>query len=309
MSQRLTVTVVATPDPPPVGIPNPIHADDGAAAAGYQGALVAGVRTYGWVADAVRALVGRRWLSEGWADITLRRPLFSGESLQIDVDPAGPDATAGPAERDAAGHPNGPGAIDRQRWTVRAGVGERVVLDGEVGLGQAPWLADIEPPPFAPAQDPPPLRPTYTLDTVPYGTALRPLGAFITQDFARRLATADLGLTHTDLPPGTVHPWFLAARMAPLTRHNFTYGPTIHVRTQIQHRGEVQANQQLIIGARIVEAYERNEHWYQILDGMVSTVSGTEVARLRHTTIFRPRGTVTPPPITSDSVPGPATHR
>ena len=31
------------------------HADDGASGAGYKAALVAGVRTYGWVADAVRA--------------------------------------------------------------------------------------------------------------------------------------------------------------------------------------------------------------------------------------------------------------
>ena len=49
----VTRTVVATADPPPVGIPNPIHADDGASTAGYAGALVAGVRTYGWVAEAV----------------------------------------------------------------------------------------------------------------------------------------------------------------------------------------------------------------------------------------------------------------
>lgn len=287
MSQRLTVTVVATPDPPPVGIPNPIHADDGAAAAGYQGALVAGVRTYGWVADAVRTLVGRHWLSEGWADITLRRPLFSGEPLQIDVDPQ-PDADSDPA-------------VGPRRWSVRAGVGaDRVVLDGEAGVGHAPWLADIDPPPFAPAADPPPLRPTYTLDTVPYGTALRPLGAFVTEEAARRLATEDLGVATNDLPEGMVHPWFLAARMAPLTRHNFTYGPTIHVRTQIQHRTEVGAGQRLIIGAQIVKAYERNEHWYQILDGMVSTEDGVEMARLRHTTIFRPRGTVTPPPIVGD---------
>ncbi len=313
MSNRYTTTVIATPDPPPVGIPNPIHADDGAAAAGYQGALVAGVRTYGWVANAVRALVGRRWLSEGWADITLRRPLFTGETLQIDVDPApdinlSADATLSASARPVPAGEFGPAVpahpthpVDPERWSVRAGVGvERVVLDGEVGVGRAPWLADIDPPTFAPAADPPPMRPTYTLGTVPYGMPLRPLGAFITEEAAHRLATVDLGLAHSDLPEGVVHPWFLAARMAPLTRHNFTYGPTIHVRTQIQHRAEVQAGQQLIIGARIVSAHERNGHWYQVLDGMVSTAEGTEVARLRHTTIFRPRGTVTPPPIVGD---------
>ena len=72
------------------------------------------------------------------------------------------------------------------------------------------------------------------------------------------------------MPDGRLHPWFLAARMAPLTRHNFTYGPTIHVRTQIQHRGPAPApTRRSSIGARIVEVYERKDHWYQVLDGLV----------------------------------------
>ena len=71
------------------------------------------------------------------------------------------------------------------------------------------------------------------------------------------------------VPDGRLHPWFLAGRMAPLTRHNFTYGPTIHVRTQIQHRGLARADQEVVVGARIVEVYDRKDHWYQVLDGLV----------------------------------------
>ena len=51
-------SVTATADPPPVGIANPIHAADGASGAGYAGALVAGVRTYGWVAESVIEVLG-----------------------------------------------------------------------------------------------------------------------------------------------------------------------------------------------------------------------------------------------------------
>jgi hypothetical protein len=91
--------------------------------------------------------------------------------------------------------------------------------------------------------------------------------------------------------------------MAPLTRHNFTYGPTIHVRTQIQHLAAAQAEQEIVIGAQIVEVYERKEHWYQVLDGSIVGAGGgpgaPELARLRHHTIFRPRGTTMPPPITA----------
>jgi len=272
----MRVTVVATPDPPPKGIPNPIHAEDGAAGAGYKGALVAGVRTYGWVADAVRSVAGSAWLAHGWADVTLRRPLYAGEAVDIDIEPSGAPET----------------------WTVRASVdGTRVVLDGEVGLGVATWSDTLHVPARSPGLPPPTVRPTYGLDDVPKRQPLRPLAAYVTKEAALRLATEELGLERSELPTGALHPWFLAGRMAPLTRHNFTYGPTIHVRSQIQHTSIGTADHEITVGAQIVDAYERNEHWYQVLDGSIWDDTGVELARLRHTTIFRPRGTTMPPPI------------
>jgi hypothetical protein len=285
LDQPVIRSVTATPDPPPVGIPNPIHAEDGASTAGYAGALVAGVRTYGWVAEAVIDALGPAWLDDGWADITLRRPLYAGELVTITVGPASPSSASDPR-------------------TVSAAVGDRVVLDGVVGLGPAPWADDIEAPEPSPALDPPTVRPTYTIDTAPVGVALRPLGAYVSADAARRLSRDDLGQDKSGVPDGRLHPWFLAARMAPLTRHNFTYGPTIHVRTQIQHRGPAGADQEVVVGARIVEVYERKDHWYQVLDGLVvgagGVPGGPELARLRHHTIFRPRGTIMPPPLSGD---------
>jgi hypothetical protein len=179
-----------------------------------------------------------------------------------------------------------------------------MVLDGAVGLGPASWAGEIDPPEPGPALDPPAVRPTYTIDTAPVGQPLRPLGAYLSVGGARRLALDELGQTSSRVPDGRLHPWFLAARMAPLTRHNFTYGPTIHVRTQIQHRGPARAEQEVVVGARIVEVYDRKDHWYQVLDGLVVGNGGApgcpELARMRHHTIFRPRGTVMPPPITGN---------
>lgn len=288
LHQPVTHTVTATPDPPPVGVPNPIHAADGASSAGYAGALVAGVRTYGWVAEAVVEALGPRWLDDGWADVTLRRPLYAGDPVTITVAPAADASSAG--------------------WSVRAAVGERVVLDGAVGLGTASWAGDIDPPSPGPALDPPPVRPTYTLDGAPVGQPLRPLGAYVSAEAARGISLDDLGQTASRVPDGRLHPWFLAARIAPLTRHNFTYGPTIHVRTQIQHRGPARAEQEVVAGARIVEVYDRNGHWYQVLDGLVVGDGGVpgcaELARIRHHSIFRPRGTVLPPPISTEAVTG-----
>jgi hypothetical protein len=286
LGQPVIRSVTATPDPPPVGIANPIHAEDGASSAGYAGALVAGVRTYGWVAEAVIDVLGPGWLDDGWADVTLRRPLYAGEVVTITVGPPGSAA----ATTDAR--------------AVTAAVGDRVVLDGTAGLGSAPWAAEIDPPEASPAVDPPTVRPTYTIADAPVGQALRPLGAYVSTDAARQLSLDDLGQARSRVPDGRLHPWFLAGRMAPLTRHNYTYGPTIHVRTQIQHRGPAAADQQVVVGARIVEVYERKDHWYQVLDGLVvgdgAAPGCLELARIRHHTIFRPRGTTTPPPVTGD---------
>jgi hypothetical protein len=297
----VTDSRIATPDPPPTGIPNPIHDAEGADAAGYAGALVAGVRTYGWAAQTIVRALGEEWLGSGWVDFSLRRPLFSGEVLTTTLTPD-----------------------DGGAWRIecigRGQGGERVVLDGSAGVGEAPWLGDLDPPEPAPGLDPPPVRPTYDLDTVPRGEPLRPLRVYLKADAARSLAADDLGLdddryrtgaavgrtVDAGEVPGTrvpVHPYFLAGRMAPLTRHNFTYGPTIHVRSQIQHRTEGRSDQEITVGARIVDAYDRNEHWYQVLDGIVTGSVDGELALIRHHTIFRPRGTTMPPPITSDTIP------
>jgi acyl dehydratase len=263
-----------------VAIANPIHADDGAAGAGYAGALVAGVRTYGWVAEAVVEALGPEWLDHGWADVTLRRPLFAGDVVTIAV-----------------------GDGDNGSRAVSASVGERMVLDGAAGRGTATWAADLDPPAPGPALDPPAVRPTYSVDDAPLGWSLRPLGAYVSIAAARRASLDELGQTESAVADGRLHPWFLAGRMAPLTRHNFTYGPTIHVRTQIQHLGPARAEQEVVVGARIVEVAERNGHWYQVLDGLVVGDGGgagcRHLARLRHHSIFRPRGTTMPPAIRS----------
>lgn len=262
--------VVATPDPPPSGVPNPVHSAEGAAAAGYAGALVAGIRIYGWAAEVVVERLGAAWLESGWADVTLRRPLFAGEEVTVTVGAPG----------DAVG----------EGCAVEVRTADRVVLDGRVGSGTAVWASSIAPPAFAPAEDPPAVRPGYDLVSAPIGVPLRPLGVTVDERAARRLATADLGLEGSAVPVDRLHPWFLAGRMAPLTRHNFTYGPTIHVRSQIQHVGPARLGE-IVVGAVIREVYDRNGHAYQVLDGSVTDGDGAGVARIRHHTIFRPRGT------------------
>lgn len=269
--------IVATPDPPSPGVHNPIHDASGADAAGYAGALVAGVRTYGWAAQTLVDGLGADWRHHGWVDITLRRPLFAEEKLNITVRQTDTDY----ALTCAVAEPLGAGSN---------GV-SKVVMDGQAGLGDAPWRAELSPPDVQSPQDTQPPLPGYTLETVPLQQPLSPLGAWVSSTVARNLVSQDLGITDPHYQgdgPIPIHPYFLAGRMAPLTRHNFTYGPTIHVRSQIQHLREGSSDRQVVVGAWIVDAYERKGHWYQVLDGVVSDEDGV-LALIRHHTIFRPR--------------------
>ena len=77
------------------------------------------------------------------------------------------------------------------------------------------------------------------------------------------------------------------------------------MRTQIQHLAPAHADGQVVIGARIIDVHDAKGHWYQVLDGVLSDGDGDELARLRHHTIFRPRGTDLPAPLVGGLAVGP----
>jgi hypothetical protein len=269
-------TRIAIPDPPETIDANPIHGADGAAAAGYAGALVAGVHTYGWATAAVLDALGDRWLEDGWADVAYRRPVFDGEELVTTV-------VAPPRSRRDAG-----GAVTLR--TVAAG--DRVVLEGTAGLGRASWFEELEVPdrrdPQPPVPEPDLVR--MELATAPVGGDFRPMAVDASRSFAEAWATTRL---HDDDPrwhegdPPLLHPSFLAGRMTPLFRHNYRYGPAIHVRTAIQHLAPARAGQQIVVAARLHAAYERKGHHYHESDCWIFAADGTPLAAKRHTGIFK----------------------
>lgn len=65
---------------------NPIHTDDGARAAGFERALVAGVTTYAYLMHPPCAAWGRDFLDDGWTTVRLRSPVFEDDLLEISPD-------------------------------------------------------------------------------------------------------------------------------------------------------------------------------------------------------------------------------
>ena len=60
---------------------NPIHTDDGARAAGFASALVAGVTTYAYLTHPAVAAWGREWVEHGGGEVRFRVPVFAGDRV------------------------------------------------------------------------------------------------------------------------------------------------------------------------------------------------------------------------------------
>lgn len=61
---------------------NAIHTDEGARAAGFSSALVAGVTTYAYLTHPIVAAWGSDWVARGGANVRFRAPVFAGRSIE-----------------------------------------------------------------------------------------------------------------------------------------------------------------------------------------------------------------------------------
>lgn len=80
--QPWSVTAVNLPE----HADNPIHTDAGARAAGFSGALVAGVTTYAAMTHLPVMAWGRDWLGGGGAAVRFRHPILDGDRIDCVVD-------------------------------------------------------------------------------------------------------------------------------------------------------------------------------------------------------------------------------
>lgn len=64
---------------------NPIHTDDGARAAGYPSALVAGVSVYAYLTHLPAARWGLDWVRGGGAEVRFANPVFAGDRVECAV--------------------------------------------------------------------------------------------------------------------------------------------------------------------------------------------------------------------------------
>ena len=265
--EREFVATMRDPEDPDMQQRNAIHTTSGAARYGFEGALVGGVTLYGWCVPTILEAFGEDWLDRGWIHLLFRRPTYPDTRLRVSI------------ARDD----------DGVNQLLALNEDGEACLRGTLGLGDAPWLDQFQ---LSARRAPDPAladRPWLTIDNAPVGQDLRTLAYTITEDDAR-LTAAQLGdvdgLFGGDRP--LVHPSVIARHMINLLAHSYNYGhPSIHASSHIQHLARVPAGQQLTLTGHFVETYERRGHHYAVIDGALLDAAGTEVARLRHTNIYK----------------------
>lgn len=62
---------------------NPVHTDEGATAAGFPSALVAGTTVHAYLTHPAAAGWGASWLDHGWSELRLLAPVFDNETVDL----------------------------------------------------------------------------------------------------------------------------------------------------------------------------------------------------------------------------------
>lgn len=73
---------------------NPIHTDEGAQAAGFKAAIVAGTTIYAYMTRPPATAWGEQWLTQGGGELRLRLPVLDGEQVDCLVDESTSTVTA-----------------------------------------------------------------------------------------------------------------------------------------------------------------------------------------------------------------------
>lgn len=248
-------------------ISNPIHSTEVAKQYGFGGALVGGVTVWGWATPTIIEAVGDAWLDHGWAEFKFRQPTYPGDQMRII------------AEREDGGS-----------WSVLMKNQDDVdCVIGRVGLGDGEWVDEFVTPERMTAEPAPDPKPVLVLDHAPVGEDWVPQLVDATEEFARTFAAEDQRASDPrflgDKPK--LHPAWIAGWAERLIRHNFAIPSSMHTQSRVQHLAPINGGTKVTGGAHLLEVYERRGHHFCNFDVLLQDEGGTDLARLRHLTVFR----------------------
>ncbi|MDP7068641.1 MAG: MaoC family dehydratase [Acidimicrobiales bacterium] len=263
---------MAVADPPEVSAANPVH-DENATGYGYAGGIVAGIHTYGWMVPAILDSLGESWLSHGWCDFQLPRPVYAGDELVTEVVPSPQNPQVG-------------------LITQKVASDGRITIQGTIGLGDAPWkdgfLLPRDRTPVPEALD----RPFLGLDDIPTDLDYPPMSVPLRAEDARtwmreRIRDDETTWTSGDKP--LTHPSWVLGQMTPLIRHSYRMPAGVHASGRVQHLSSFRADGDVVVAGRWGDVEVRKGKPWSTTDAVFIDTHGTEVALVRQVAVILPR--------------------
>ncbi|MCS5687934.1 MAG: MaoC family dehydratase [Acidimicrobiales bacterium] len=261
----------AVADPPEVSAANPVH-DESATGYGYAGGIVAGIHTYGWMVPAILDSLGERWLSHGWSEFRLPRPVYAQDELLTEVHPSPDDPSIGLITQ----------------TVVSDG---RVTIEGKVGLGDAPWRNDFHLPEQRSPVPEADHRPFLGLDEIPSALDSPAMSVSFDAGDARTWMTERI---HDDDPlwitgdAPAAHPSWVLGQMTPLIRHSYRMPAGVHASGRVQHLSPFKASGPVTVAGRWGEVAHRKGKPWSTSDAVFIDSEGTEVALVRQVAVILP---------------------
>lgn len=303
-------------------IQNKVHSTEGAKEFGYKGALIGGVTLIGWMfTDALKVkthhnfvflllttenyfifskIFGKDLLEDGWGEFDLIRPVFPNLDFLC--------VMYGTSD---------PKTIHGELICVED---SKICVNCRFGRGKADWVPSLSIPSMKWLDESPkqlketdefdmshyPILDRLTLENAPIGRDMLPREVFVSTIHAMeyvRTFIQDPSSIWTQLQPeGTldpqvgwvpIHPAWIAAQMTLLIEKSLPHLPAIHTHTKLQMNGIAQSNQTLIFAGRFVDAFEKKNHHYAVVDAVVISKKSKQIlAQLRHLTIFKIRSSL-----------------
>jgi hypothetical protein len=239
---------------------NSIHTDEGAQAAGFDKALVAGVTSYAYCLHPVIEHFGLEWLGTGEAEVRFRSPVFDGDLVSFPL----VDHTRNPAQ-DPSRNPAQDSAHDPGEVSVEA----QVARSDRPLVTVSAWN-EHRPTPY-PATTP---RPGQQLQTV----HLKLEGEYGSQ-YALRSGNQDDQCANA----GLVHPGVWPALGNYVFHRQLARGSWIHTRSIVRQFAAVADGAEAEISASVIERFQRGGE--RAIADVSVRVDGQVVAAIEHEAI------------------------
>lgn len=262
---------IAVADPAEVSAANPIH-DESATSYGYAGGIVAGIHTYGWMVPAILDALGTGWLSHGWCEFRLPRPVYAGDELLTEVTPSAENSDVG-------------------LITQKVVSDGRVTIEGTIGLGDAPWISEFKLPTSRTPVPEPVDRPFLGLNKIPTDVDYPPMSVPLTANDARvwmaeRIHDDDPAWISGDAP--LIHPSWVLGQMTPLIRHSYRMPAGVHASGRVQHLRPFHADGDVVVAGRWGELEIKKEKSWSTTDAVFINAHGSEVALVQQVAVILP---------------------